>query len=419
AALFGLECVVYMGEEDVRRQALNVYRMRLLGAEVVSVASGTRTLKDATNEAIRDWVTNVRDTFYVLGSVVGPHPYPMLVRDLQSVIGFEVMDQLAEREGRSVPDVLVACVGGGGNAIGLFAPFAYLPAGERPRLVGVEAGGHGVESGRHAASITGGKTGVLHGSLMYLLSDDGGQVSPPHSVSAGLDYPGVGPEHSHLAQAGVAEYVAATDEEALDAFELLARVEGIVPALESAHAVAHAAKLAPTLPTEAVMVVGLSGRGDKDVAEVSRLRAGAAREGEVRARRGRGRATTGRVASASAAARAEGRAAFAAYLTAGFPDRDGFLRAAEEVLAQADLLEGGLPFSGPLGDGPTIQRASERALAGGVGGRETLELVARLRERTDKPLVVMSYYNPIYCHPGGEAGFAADLKAAGGDGVIL
>ncbi len=281
AALFGLECVVYMGEEDVRRQALNVYRMRLLGAEVVSVASGTRTLKDATNEAIRDWVTNVRDTFYVLGSVVGPHPYPMLVRDLQSVIGFEVMDQLAEREGRSVPDVLVACVGGGSNAIGLFAPFAYLPAGERPRLVGVEAGGHGVESGRHAASITGGKTGVLHGSLMYLLSDDGGQVSPPHSVSAGLDYPGVGPEHSHLAQAGVAEYVAATDEEALDAFELLARVEGIVPALESAHAVAHAAKLAPTLPTEAVMVVGLSGRGDKDVAEVSRLRAGAAREGDA------------------------------------------------------------------------------------------------------------------------------------------
>ena len=277
AALFGLECVVYMGEEDVRRQELNVYRMRLLGAEVVSVSSGTRTLKDATNEAIRDWVTNVRTTFYVLGSVVGPHPYPMLVRDLQSVIGFEVMDQLAEREGRRVPDVLVACVGGGSNAIGLFAPFAYLPAEERPRLVGVEAGGHGLASGMHAASIAGGKTGVLHGSLMYLLSDEGGQVSPPHSVSAGLDYPGVGPEHSYYAEAGIAEYAVATDDEALDAFELLARAEGVVPALESAHAVAHAAKLAPTLPRDAVMVVSLSGRGDKDVAEVSRLRSGAAR----------------------------------------------------------------------------------------------------------------------------------------------
>ncbi len=275
AALFGLSCVVYMGEEDVRRQELNVYRMRLLGAEVVSVSSGTRTLKDATNEAIRDWVTNVRDTFYVLGSVVGPHPYPMLVRDLQSVIGFEVMDQLEELEGRRVPDVLVACVGGGSNAIGLFAPFAYLPAPQRPRLVGVEAGGRGLASGEHAASIAGGKTGVLHGSLMYLLSDEGGQVSPPHSVSAGLDYPGVGPEHSHYAETGVAEYAVATDEEALAAFELLARTEGIVPALESAHAVAHAAKLAPALPPEAVMVVNLSGRGDKDVAEVSRLRGAA------------------------------------------------------------------------------------------------------------------------------------------------
>jgi len=276
AALFGLECVVYMGEEDVRRQELNVYRMRLLGAEVVSVSSGTRTLKDATNEAIRDWVTNVRDTFYVLGSVVGPHPYPMMVRDLQSVIGFEVMDQLREREGRAVPDVLVACVGGGSNAIGLFAPFAYLPPERRPRLVGVEAGGHGLDSGMHAASISGGKTGVLHGSLMYLLSDDGGQISPPHSVSAGLDYPGVGPEHSYYAESGIAEYAVATDDEALDTFELLARTEGIVPALESAHAVAHAAKLAPTLSPDAVMVVSLSGRGDKDVAEVSRLRAQAA-----------------------------------------------------------------------------------------------------------------------------------------------
>ena len=278
AALHGLDCVVYMGEEDVRRQALNVYRMELLGAEVVSVSSGTKTLKDATNEAIRDWVTNVRDTYYIIGSVVGPHPYPMLVRDLQSVIGYETMRQLEAAVGREVPDVVIACVGGGSNAIGLFAPFAYLPAERRPRLVGVEAAGHGLDSGAHAASISTGKVGVLHGSLMYLLSDDGGQISPPHSISAGLDYPGVGPEHSYYAEQGIAEYVGATDEEALEAFELLARLEGIVPALESSHALAHVGKVAPTLSRDEVIVVNLSGRGDKDVAEVSRLRAGAGRQ---------------------------------------------------------------------------------------------------------------------------------------------
>ena len=246
--------------------------MKLLGAEVVPVQSGTRTLKDATNEAIRDWVTNVRSTFYVLGSVVGPHPYPMLVRDLQSVIGRETMDQLEAAEGRRVPDAVVACVGGGSNAIGIFAPFAYLPQEQRPRLVGVEAGGHGLHSGQHSASISAGKRGVLHGSLMYLLSDDDGQISPPHSVSAGLDYPGVGPEHSYYRDAGIAEYVAVTDEQALAAFERLARSEGIIPALESAHAVAHALELAPTMAPTEVLVVNLSGRGDKDVAEVLRLR---------------------------------------------------------------------------------------------------------------------------------------------------
>lgn len=275
AALFGLDCVVYMGEEDVRRQELNVYRMRLLGAEVVPVSSGTRTLKDATNEAIRDWVTNVCTTFYVLGSVVGPHPYPMMVRDLQSVIGFETMAQLAEAEGRRVPDAIVACVGGGSNAIGIFAPFAYLGPSERPRLIGVEAAGHGIDSGAHAASIAAGKRGVLHGSLMYLLSNEDGQISPPHSVSAGLDYPGVGPEHSYYADAGIAEYVAVTDDEALDAFEALARIEGIVPALESSHAIAYALRLAPTMAEGQVLVVNLSGRGDKDVAEVARLRSAA------------------------------------------------------------------------------------------------------------------------------------------------
>lgn len=272
AALLGLDCLVYMGEEDVRRQALNVYRMRLLGAEVVSVSSGTRTLKDATNEAIRDWVTNVRDTFYILGSVVGPHPYPMLVRDLQSIIGVEVAEQLEVVEGRSRPDAVVACVGGGSNAIGIFAPFAYLPAHERPLLVGVEAGGEGITSGRHAAALAGGKTGVLHGSLMYLLSDADGQISPPYSVSAGLDYPGVGPEHSYYHEQGLATYVSVTDEQALAAFDVLARSEGIVPALESAHAVAHALELAPRMRSDQVLVVNLSGRGDKDVAEVLRLR---------------------------------------------------------------------------------------------------------------------------------------------------
>ena len=276
AALFNLDCVVYMGEEDVRRQEMNVFRMELLGAEVRTVNSGTRTLKDATNEAIRDWVTNVRDTFYILGSVVGPHPYPMLVRDLQSVIGLETMEQLEAAEGRRVPDVLVACVGGGSNAIGLFAPYAYLPEAQRPRLIGVEAAGHGLASGRHAASISGHKRGVLHGSLMYLLSNDDGQITPAHSVSAGLDYPGVGPEHSYYADAGIAEYVAVDDASALAAFELLSRTEGIVPALESAHAIAHVADLAPTLAPDRVVVVNLSGRGDKDVAEVMRLRREAA-----------------------------------------------------------------------------------------------------------------------------------------------
>jgi tryptophan synthase beta chain len=273
AALFGLECVVYMGEEDVRRQALNVFRMKLLGAEVRPVASGSRTLKDATNEAIRDWITHVRTTFYILGSVVGPHPYPMMVRDFQSVIGEEVKRQSLERFGR-YPDALIAAVGGGSNAIGLFAPFAYLPEGERPRLIGVEAAGEGLSTGRHAASIGAGKRGVLHGSYMYLLYDHDGQITPAHSVSAGLDYPGVGPEHSYYADTGLAEYAAVTDEEALEGFKLLARLEGIIPALESAHAVAHAAKVVPEMGKDEIVVINLSGRGDKDVTEVMRLLGG-------------------------------------------------------------------------------------------------------------------------------------------------
>ena len=271
AALLGLSCVVYMGEEDIRRQSLNVFRMKLLGAEVRPVTSGTGTLKDATNEAIREWVTNVRDTFYILGSVVGPHPYPAMVRDFQSVIGEEVKVQLQEKEGRSVPDAIVACVGGGSNAIGIFAPFAYLPENERPRLIGTEAAGHGVDSGRHAASVAGGRIGVLHGSMMYLLNDDEGQIVPPHSISAGLDYPGIGPEHCYYSVTGMAEYVPVTDAQALEGLKLLTRLEGIIPALESSHAIYHAVELAGTMNPDEIVVVNLSGRGDKDVNEVMRL----------------------------------------------------------------------------------------------------------------------------------------------------
>ncbi|MDR7567575.1 MAG: tryptophan synthase subunit beta, partial [Armatimonadota bacterium] len=261
AAMLGLRCEVYMGREDVERQALNVYRMELLGARVIPVDSGTRTLKDAINEALRDWVTNVRTTFYVIGSVVGPHPYPRMVRDFQSVIGTEARQQILEREGR-LPDAVVACVGGGSNAMGLF--WAFL-ADESVRLVGVEAGGQGIQSGRHAASLVAGSPGVLHGAYTYVLQDEAGQVLGTHSVSAGLDYPGVGPEHAYLKETGRATYVAVTDEEALEAFHLLARTEGILPALEPAHALAYLRHLAPQLGRDGVVVVGLSGRGDKDV----------------------------------------------------------------------------------------------------------------------------------------------------------
>ncbi|OLV18034.1 tryptophan synthase subunit beta [Deinococcus marmoris] len=271
AALLGLDCVVYMGEEDMRRQELNVFRMKLLGAEVIPVTSGTGTLKDATNEAIRDWVTNVRDTFYILGSVVGPHPYPAMVRDFQSVIGEETKWQLKALEGREVPDVIIACVGGGSNAIGIFAPYAYLPEDQRPRLIGTEAAGEGVETGRHAASVAGGRIGVLHGAMMYLLHDHEGQITPPHSISAGLDYPGIGPEHCLYSETGVAEYVPVTDDQAMEGLQLLTRLEGIIPALESAHAIYHAVQLAPTMSPDQIIVINLSGRGDKDVAEVMRL----------------------------------------------------------------------------------------------------------------------------------------------------
>ncbi|WP_018606425.1 tryptophan synthase subunit beta [Uliginosibacterium gangwonense] len=268
AARYGLECVVYMGAEDVKRQAPNVFRMKLLGAKVVAVESGSKTLKDAMNEAMRDWVTNVDSTYYIIGTCAGPHPYPMLVRDFQSVIGEECKVQCAEQVGRQ-PDAVLACVGGGSNAIGIFYPYIDVPG---VRLIGVEAGGYGVETGRHAAPLTANaKPGVLHGNRTALMQDENGQIIETHSISAGLDYPGVGPEHSYLKEIGRAEYVAANDDEAIAAFHDLCRYEGIIPALESSHALAYAKKLAPTLSKDQVIVVNLSGRGDKDIPTLARL----------------------------------------------------------------------------------------------------------------------------------------------------
>ncbi|HEY8069410.1 MAG TPA: tryptophan synthase subunit beta [Burkholderiales bacterium] len=265
AARFGMKCIVYMGSEDIKRQAQNVYRMKLLGAEVVPVESGSKTLKDALNEAMRDWVTNVEDTFYILGTVAGPHPYPMMVRDFQSVIGEECKLQMPEMIGRQ-PDAVIACVGGGSNAMGIFYPYI---ADEKVRLIGVEAAGEGLATGRHAASLSAGTPGVLHGNRTYLLQDANGQITETHSVSAGLDYPGVGPEHAWLKDQRRAEYVSITDDEALKAFSDLCHYEGIIPALESAHAVAYAGKIAPSMPRDKALLVNLSGRGDKDMQTVA------------------------------------------------------------------------------------------------------------------------------------------------------
>ena len=265
AARYGMECVVYMGSEDIRRQTANVYRMKLLGARVVPVESGSKTLKDALNEAMRDWVTHIANTFYIIGTVAGPHPYPMMVRDFQAVIGEECKTQMPELAGRQ-PDAVIACVGGGSNAMGIFHPYIPLAG---VKLIGVEAAGHGLDSGKHAASLTAGRSGVLHGNRTYLLQDENGQVIETHSVSAGLDYPGVGPEHAWLKDSGRAEYVTITDGEALQAFHDLCHFEGIIPALESSHALAYAAKLAPTLGKDILLLVNLSGRGDKDMHTVA------------------------------------------------------------------------------------------------------------------------------------------------------
>jgi tryptophan synthase beta chain len=266
-ARYGLECIVYMGAVDVARQAPNVFRMQMLGATVIPVESGTKTLKDAMNEALRDWVTNVASTFYCIGTVAGPHPYPAMVRDFQSIIGKETREQMQELEGR-LPDSLIACIGGGSNAMGLFHPFLDDKSVE---IYGVEAAGHGIPSGLHAASLTGGRPGVLHGNRTYLLMNEDGQINDAHSISAGLDYPGIGPEHSWLHDIGRATYLSATDEEALEAFQLISKLEGIIPALESAHALARVAELAPKKPKDHLMVVNLSGRGDKDIPQVAEI----------------------------------------------------------------------------------------------------------------------------------------------------
>jgi len=265
-ALFGLKCVIYMGAKDIERQAPNVFRMKLLGAEVVPVQSGTKTLKDAMNEALRDWVSNVHDTFYLIGTAAGPHPYPAMVRDFQSIIGREVRTQMQTAEGR-LPDTLVAAIGGGSNAIGLFHPFL---ADDNVKMIGVEAAGHGLDSGQHAASIARGTAGVLHGSRTYLLQNDDGQILDAHSISAGLDYPGIGPEHSWLYESGRVDYVSITDDEALAAFQLVSKLEGIIPALEPSHALAHVIKIAPKLPKEHLLVVNVCGRGDKDIFTVAK-----------------------------------------------------------------------------------------------------------------------------------------------------
>lgn len=267
AAMFGMECEIFMGEEDIKRQSLNVFRMKLLGAKVTPVKSGTGTLKDAVNEAIRDWVTNVDSTFYVIGSVVGPHPYPTMVRDFQRVIGDEAREQILQKEGR-LPDYVIACVGGGSNAMGIFYPFIE---DKEVKLIGVEAAGEGIETGKHAATMAKGSVGVLHGMMTYLLQDEEGRIMPVYSISAGLDYPGVGPEHAFLKESNRAQYVYATDEEALTAFMDLSQTEGIIPALESAHALAYAMKLAPNLRKDNIIIVNLSGRGDKDVNTVAKV----------------------------------------------------------------------------------------------------------------------------------------------------
>ena len=469
AAAFGLKCRVYMGEEDMKRQSLNVFRMRLLGAEVTPVSSGSKTLKDATNEAIRDWVTNVETTHYVIGSVVGPHPYPRMVRDFQSVIGIEAREQILKERG-CLPDYLVACVGGGSNAIGLFYPFLH---DEGVQMIGVEAAGEGIDTKRHAASLTAGTKGILHGSLSFLLQDDDGQVQIAHSISAGLDYPGVGPEHAYLKETGRAQYVAVTDEEALMAFRLLTETEGIIPALESAHALAYLPGLARYIDKNAIIIVNLSGRGDKDVEtvaailerkEMDRLGSSQGASGAVGASGASGafqlsggavptawtsapytsisRITSppaslekpeeSRIATASHSSdlpgarlerhlrklRETGGKGVIPFITAGDPDPSTTIAVAVAVAnAGADAIEIGFPFSDPLADGPVIQAASQRALAGGFHIEQAWEIGRAIRQKTDVPLIAFTYYNPVFHR--GIAKFAKEAADSGYNGILV
>ena len=350
-----MDCDIYMGTEDIRRQRLNVIRMKLLGARVMPVESGSCTLKDAMNEAIRDWVTNVRHTHYVLGSVAGPHPYPMLVRDFQAVIGQETRAQMRQQEGR-LPDCLVACVGGGSNAMGLFYPFLKDPV----RFIGVEAAGHGIDSGHHSATLVAGNVGVLHGACSYLLQDPWGNIQEAHSLAPGLDYPGVGPEHSYFKESGRAQYVAVKDQEALAGFKLLSQTEGILPALETAHAVAYVQKTAKEFKPGEIVVINLSGRGDKDVEAVAETIGGGMKK----------------INAMFKQLAAKGEKALIPYVTAGDPDLETTRNLVLEMARQgADLIELGIPFSDPLADGPTIQAACQRALKQGVNLPKIIDLV--------------------------------------------
>ncbi len=407
AALLGLECVVYMGAVDMRRQEPNVDRMRLLGAEVRAVTSGTQTLKDAINEAIRDWVTNVHDTHYLLGSALGPHPYPTMVREFQSVIGREAREQMLAETGR-LPDSVIACVGGGSNAIGIFSGFME----DAVELIGVEAGGNGIGSGKHAARFGDpkrGRVGVIHGTRTFVLQDEDGQIAETHSISAGLDYAAVGPEHALLRDMERACYTSATDDEALDAFSVLCKTEGIIPALESSHALAEVIKRAPKMRKDQAVLVNLSGRGDKDLNTVTKLLGINDRDGDRRAR--------DRMSRLEDAFR--NKPIFMPYYPLGYPDLKTSIEVIEALSKNgADLMEIGLSFSDPLADGPVIQKATQIALENGITVRKSLQAVAELRRRgVQIPLVLMGYYNPMLAY--GLERFVNEARSAEADGFII
>ena len=389
AALMGMECEVFMGAEDCERQALNVYRMELLGAKVHPVTTGTSTLKDAVSEAMREWTNRMSDTHYVLGSVMGAHPFPMIVRDFQSIISREAREQILEAEGR-LPTAVMACVGGGSNAMGMF--YNFIPD-EGVRLIGCEAAGHGVDTDMNAATMANGTVGIFHGMKSYFCQDEDGQIAPVYSISAGLDYPGIGPEHAYLRDSGRAEYVPVTDDEAVDAFEYLSRLEGIIPAIESAHAVAHARKIAPTMSKDDIIIICLSGRGDKDVAIFMSKIKDAFTKGK----------------------------AFIPFISAGdhgIENTERYIRIM--VKAGADMVEIGIPFSDPTAEGPVIQEASTRALSTGVKIHDIFDMVRRLRTGDDAvtvPLVFMTYLNPIYVF--GREKFFTLCEEVGISGVIV